>query len=193
MTQPVPEWRDRDAAWILRIRNDDSAAFEALFLAYHEPLLRFAHGYLKTRSATEEVVQDVFSNIWEKRVQWEVRDNVRTYLYAATRNGALNRIRRGELERRWAAAVVEAIDAPTVFPRVAHADERVELAELDDAIRRAIDCLPPRCRETFVLSRQHHLSYEQIGVTMGLSVKTVQEQMSRALRALRVSLADWLK
>jgi RNA polymerase sigma-70 factor (ECF subfamily) len=67
------------------------------------------------------------------------------------------------------------------------------LAELDRAIRAAVDRLPPRCREAFQLSREHQLSYEQIAETMGTSVKTVQEQIGRALRALRSSLAEWLQ
>lgn len=193
MRQPDLEETDRDAEWLTRIRGSDRGAFDALFLAYHDPLVRFAYGYLKRSSAAEEIVQDVFFNIWVHREQWEVQNSVRTYLYTAVRNRAFNVLSRGAREEQWVASVGDREDAPTMLPRVAPADERAELAELDAAIQRAIDRLPPRCRETFVLSRRHHLSHEQIASVMGLSVKTVQEQIGRALRALRVSLAAWLE
>lgn len=192
MLESDAEPNDRDAQWVQSVRQGDSTAFEALFLTYYERLARFAYGYVKTRSAAEEVVQDVFLNIWSQRGRWAVQGALRTYLYAATRNRALNRLRRSQLEQRWADGVLDNDDVVAVVPRSPQANERVELAELDEAIRQAIDQLPPRCRETFVLSRQHHLSYEQIAQVMEISVKTVQEQIARALRSLRVSLAHWL-
>lgn len=193
MPESDAERSDRDAQWVQSVRRGDSGAFEALFLAYYERLVRFTYGYVKTRSAAEEVVQDVFLNIWAQRDRWDVQGAVRTYLYAATRNRALNRIRRSELEQSWADGVGAEETVTAILPRVPQANEQAELAELDAAIRRAIDQLPPRCRETFVLSRQHHLSYEQIAAVMEISVKTVQEQIARALRALRASLAGWLE
>jgi RNA polymerase sigma-70 factor (ECF subfamily) len=193
MPESDAERSDRDAHWVESVRRGDSTAFEALFLTYYERLVRFVYGYVKTRSVAEEVVQDVFFNIWSQRERWEVKGAVRTYLYAATRNRALNRLRRGDLEQRWTDGGVDEADVAALVPRIALADERVELAELDAAIRQAIDRLPPRCRETFVLSRQHHLSYEQIALVMEISVKTVQEQIARALRSLRASLATWLE
>jgi RNA polymerase sigma-70 factor (ECF subfamily) len=193
MPESDAERSDRDAQWVQRVRHGDSPAFEGLFLAYYERLVRFVYGYVKTRSAAEEVVQDVFFNIWSHHERWEVQGAVRTYLYAAARNRALNRLRRSDLEQRWAESVADDEDVVAVVPRVPQANERVELVELDAAIRHAIDQLPPRCRETFVLSRQHHLSYEQIAQVMEISVKTVQEQIARALRSLRTSLAIWLE
>jgi RNA polymerase sigma-70 factor (ECF subfamily) len=184
---------EREAEWVRGIQRGDNAAFEALFLAYYERLVRFAYGFVKTRSTAEEVVQDLFLSVWTRRAQWAVHDTIRTYLYSATRNHALNWLRHGGIEQRWAASVVDMDYAQAIVPRSVPANEQVELAELDEAIRQAIDRLPPRSRETFILSRQHHLSYEQIAQVMDVSVKTVQEQIWRALRTLRVSLASWLE
>jgi len=184
---------EREAEWVRGIQRGDNAAFEALFLAYYERLVRFAYGFVKMRSAAEEIVQDLFLTVWTRREQWAVHGAVQTYLYAATRNHALNWLRHGGTEQRWVASVVDGDDVRAVLPRSAPANERVELAELDEAIRQAIDRLPPRSRETFILSRQHYLSYEEIAQVMDVSVKTVQEQIWRALRTLRVSLASWLE
>lgn len=187
-----PHDSDHELELVHRIRGGDAAAFEALFTAYYEPLLRFAFGYVKTRGVAEELVQDVFFHLWAQRERWDVQDTVRAYLYATARNRSLNWLRRGAVEQRWAERVEADGDGDATFPRLERADERLRLAELDAAIRAAIDRLPPRCRETFVLSRYHHLTYEQIAEVMGTSVKTVQEQIARALRALRAGLAPWL-
>lgn len=192
MAATDPRDSDVELQLIRRVRDGDSGAFETLFVTYYEPLLRFAFGYVKIPGVAEELVQDVFFHLWAQRERWDVQDTVRAYLYAATRNRSLNWLRRGALEQRWAdRAGVD--DADGIFPRSERADERLGVAELDAAIRAAIDRLPPRCRETFVLSREHHLTYEQIAEVMGISVKTVQEQIARALRALRAGLAPWLE
>lgn len=176
-----------------RIRAGDTDAFEALFMAYYEPLVQFAFTHVGERASAEEVVQEVLLRVWEQRAQWEVRDSVRAYLYGATRNRALNWLRRSQLEQRWTiGAGAAADDESAAVPHAIPADERLQLREIDDAIRRAIARLPERRREVFVLSRQHHLTHEQIAAVLGISIKTVQEQIGRALKALRVSLADWI-
>ena len=201
MASSDPRNADVELELIRRVREGDTGAFEVLFTTYYEPLLRFALVYVKIRGVAEELVQDVFFHLWSQRERWDVQDTVRAYFYATTRNRALNWLRRGALEQRWADRVNADIDADgdpdetarAIFPRSERADERLRVAELDAAIHAAVDRLPPRCREAFVLSREHHLTYEQIGEVMGISVKTVQEQIARALRSLRVSLASWLE
>lgn len=183
---------DPEIEMVHAVRDGDVAAFEALVKTYYEPLLRFAFGYVKSRVVGEELLQDVFFHLWEQRAQWEVRDTVRGYLFAATRNRALNWLRRVALEQRWAdGAAADGNGDLAILPRPQSPDERLALAELDEAIRAAIEQLPPRCRETFILSRLHHLSHEQIGEVMGVSEKTVQAQIGKALHSLRQALAPW--
>lgn len=190
MDSPDPARVDAELAWMDRIRAGDAAAFEALFHAYYRPLARFAHSLLQSRAQAEETVQDVFLKLWADREELHVRESVRAFLYTLTRNRALNVSRRDVFARRWS----ESEEAPErVHARAEGAEERAQVAELDAAIEDAIERLPARCRETFVLSRHHHLSHEQIARVMGVSRKTVQEQMGRALRAMRASLAAWLE
>jgi len=129
----------------------------------------------------EELVQDVMFKVWERREHLAMGDELKTYLYRATRNHALNLLRRRRLERLWQAML------PREEPSVA-AEEPDDSSELERAVRAAIDALPDRCREVFLLSREHGLSYAAIAATMGISVKTVETQMGRALKALRFSL-----
>lgn len=186
---------EQDQEWIARIRAGDPRAFEALFSAHYEPLVRFAYGLLQSRAAAEEVVQEIFLKLWEQRARWEVQRTLRTYLYGATRNGALNALRHADIEQRLAARMDTHSDTASagVMPRMVGADERVRVQELRAAIARAIERLPARCRETFVLSREHQMTYEQIADVMGVSVRTVEEQIGRAIKSLRTSLSPWLE
>lgn len=179
--------------WLRRVRAGDVAAFEALFTAYYEPLVRFAFGYVKGREPAEELVQDIFLALWEQRARWDVHEAVHTYLYTMTRNRSLNWLRRQALEQRSMASAESGDAEVAALPQPEHTDDRLRLAELDQALLAAVDRLPPRCREAFVLSRQHHLTYAEIARVMKISERTVQEQIVRALRALRADLAAWLE
>ncbi len=182
-----------DDALITRLRAGDTVAFDEIVIAYYETLLRLAMSYLDSRESGEEVVQDILLNIWRQRADLVAPAGLRLYLFAATRNRAISQLRHRRVEQRLHDQVDVRAEALPFVPRQTETDARVRAAELEVAIRTAIDQLPTRCREAFVLSRQHHLTYEEIARVMGTSTKTVQEQMGRALKSLRRALADWLE
>lgn len=171
----------QSAEWIERIRRGDEEAFEHLFRAFTPGLCAFVTRYVGSRAVAEELVQDLFLNIWQKRGELVIGNAVPSYLFTAARNRAINHLRR---ERRTGAldpAVVGRIDDPSVTGESA----LLELLDLQDAIGR----LPARCRLIFMLSRQQDMTYDEIARSLGLSVKTVEVQMGRALKALR----SWLR
>src|SRR5256885_9713379 len=89
-----PATRDaRELEWFARVRTGDAQAFEALFRAYVEPLCSFAYSYVESESQAQEIVQDLFTRLWERRETLERPRSVRAYLYGATRNRALNEVR----------------------------------------------------------------------------------------------------
>ena len=135
----------------------------------------------------EELVQDVFFKLWNKREQLAEIDALKTYLYRAARNTALNHLRRQKLE-----LAHEEREAVKGEPStVESTDDSASTAEVTEAVRRAIHRLPPRCREIFLMSRDGGLTYNEIASDLGLSVKTVETQMGRALKSLRVSLSQY--
>lgn len=165
-----------------RVREGDEEAFEEMFYAYYPRLCAFAQKYVDSEDLARGVVQDVFLKIWERRSQWHVRGDLKPYLYQAVRNQALNYI-----ERRDRAAEVHREQ-----PRRTQTDTDEEVLygkELAGAIWDAIDDLPQRRRMAFVLHRQHGLSYEQVGQVMGITAKTVENQIGRALKHLREVVA----
>jgi RNA polymerase sigma-19 factor, ECF subfamily len=176
---------DGDGAhWVARIRAGDDAAFEAMFRAYYDALCRYVAGYLGSRDAAEDVVQDVFARIWEVRARWVVSD-VQHYLYTAVRCRAMSHLRRTAVRRRaapWLA--LEGRGRAAAVP----ADAEFEAEELRRRLERALTALPPRSRAAFVLSRREGLSYDEVALRMAISPKTVGVHIGRALTILRKTL-----
>jgi RNA polymerase sigma-70 factor (ECF subfamily) len=177
-----------EPAFVSRIRAGDAAAFELLFRAHHPGLCAFATRLLDggRRDIAEELVQEVFLYVWRHREGWEVRTSARSYLYSAVRHAALAQSRHERVVRRYTAETISLFDRP---PRRTDADLTAE--ESARMIAAAIARLPERCRMVFTLTRQQGLSYAEAADVMGISVKTVDVQMGRALKALRKQLGTY--
>jgi len=174
---------DRDAAQ----GGCDSASIEALFRTHYTRLCDFVDSYVRAPEVASDLVQDLFVQLWERHDAGDLPPLTTAYLYTAARNRALKHLRHRRVVARWAE---EAARAPT--PTGQQADERVRAREVAEAVRRALDELPERCREIFLLSRESQLTYAAIAQALDISVKTVETQMWRALKALRRSLAPYL-
>jgi RNA polymerase sigma-70 factor (ECF subfamily) len=141
---------------------------------------------VRSRAVAEEIVQDVMLELWRRRETLADESSPQAYLFQSTRNRSLNHIRHERVERMGEpyAAREQAVDAP--------AQSYVVEEEIQIALKHAVAMLPERCREVFELSRIHNLKYTEIAQTLGISVKTVEAQMGKALRVLREELRPWL-
>jgi RNA polymerase sigma-70 factor (ECF subfamily) len=173
-----------DSELVRRIRAGDERALEAVFRAHYAGMASFVQRFVRSPDVAEELVQDLFLKLWAKREQLSEIETFRTYLFRAARNHALNYLRRQKLERRWQEEHVDDEEAAST----PLADEDASEHEVAAAVREAIDRLPPRCREVFLLSRDGGLTYAEIARTLDISVKTVETQMGRALKSLRGAL-----
>lgn len=172
-----------DSSWVDRIRAGDERAFEAMFRHYHERLCRFAAALVRSPETAEEIVQDVFLNVWSSRHDWQVRSGITAYLYGAARNRALNYLAHRRIERAHEQrALREQAMAPVATPP---ADESLVRRQTAAAVQEAIDQLPERARLVVTLRWQHQLRHAEIAEVMGISVKGVENQLSRALEMLR--------
>ncbi len=188
----VGEDRADDHVLVERVRAGDRAAFAQLFQMYYPLLAAFAETILRRRDVAEECVQDVFVRLWQTRARWAVRGSVRTYLFSAVRNGALNVLDHQRVADRWTVrAAAELTDSGMSAPPEP-ADARAHAGEIETAARAAIDRLPQRRREALLLRVQHHLTNPQIAQVMGVTVKCVEIHVAQALRTLRQELADLL-
>jgi RNA polymerase sigma-70 factor, ECF subfamily len=170
-----------------RVQAGDADAFELLFRSQYAALCAVATRYVRERALAEELVQDVFAELWAKRATWQIRTSVRAYLFAAVRHRALNQRRHAAVERDWeeqeAAPDVRELHAPPV-----PIDEALEAEELRARLHAAIESLPDRCRLVMHLRWREQLSYAEIAEAMGISTKGVEVQLARGLRALRERL-----
>ncbi len=177
-----------EATLVARIRVGDESAFEELFHAYYDALCAFAVGFVASPHVAEELVHDVLLRIWERREQWEVREELRCYLYRAVRNRALNALKRAQVAARWQEAAALDSSIAGIGQAPAHADEVARTHDLVSALDRALQQLPERQRQAYLLRWQHELPYSAIASIMGVAEKTVESTLTRATKGLRKAL-----
>jgi len=180
-TADLPDGPD---ALVARVRAGDERALETVFRSHYSPLCDFAARYVRQDALAEELVQDLFADLWARRQSWYVRGSVRAYLFAAVRNRALNLRQRQSIERDWehdeAIADVRELHRP---PEAA--DEILERADLRARLDAALESLPERCRLVMHLRWREQMRHAEIASVMGISVKGVEIQLARGLRAIR--------
>lgn len=149
--------------------------------------MRAAEAIVRSRAVAEEIVQDVMLELWKRRSSLAEDSSPQAYLFQSTRNRSLNHVRHERVAKQGEpfASRPEAVDSA--------AHSQVVEDEMRAAVRQAMDTLPDRCREVFELSRVHGLKYSEIASVLGISVKTVEAQMGKALRILRTQLDPWLR
>lgn len=170
-----------------RIQSGDHTALDEALTRYWAPLVRYAQGFLHSRDAAEDAAQEAFVRLWKGRGEWTPTGSLQGYLYRILRNHLLNERRAQRVRARWHERVLrrEIKRPPTPL-------EMTEGGELADAVREALEQLPPRRREVFTLIRFHGFSYGEVAETLGISPQTVANHMSAALSALRTRLAPFL-
>jgi RNA polymerase sigma-70 factor (ECF subfamily) len=179
---------DSDAVRVAEVQHGNVLVFGAIFDQYFEALRTFALSYVHTREVAEDVVQDVFARIWEIRTEWTVQTSIAQYLFGAVRNRAIKALRYDAVAAR-RASLLDANGGQHSVSGVGTTE--LEAAELRRHLARAIDALPPRAREIFLLSRGRRLRLREIADLLGIALPTVKVQLGRALRALDRARRDY--
>ena len=174
---------ENDLILFKQVKSSDFSAYEVIFKRYYKELYRFAFTYVRDATIAEEMAQEVFLYIWEKRDNIEIQTTLKTYLYSAVKNKCLNYIKL-ELPKQQSMADVSEVLLSVSTPN----KDEGENDQLKKHIQSAIDALPKKCRKIFILSRNAGMTYEEIAEELDLSKKTVENQMGIALKKLRESL-----
>ncbi len=173
----------------------DLKAFEMLYTEHYEPLCRYAQRFVFDLDTSRGIVQDVFISIWEKRRMLLDGESMKSYLYRSVHNKCLDFLKHLKVEydyrNRWLRKYQKSGNAS--FNMSGEALEGLITKELEEAIYSAIQNLPKKCREVFELSRYEGKKYREISEELNISVKTVETQMSRAIKSLREQLSHLMK
>ncbi len=165
----------------------DKTQFEALFRSEFKKLCSFAIGYTHDLDIAKEMVQDSFVKLWERRETVDIAQNVRSYLSTSVRNRCLNHIRDNKK------FINEFDGAENILDGMKyHQPDKVQETEVRNKIGQAIEELPEKCREIFRMNRYGNLKYQEIADKLGISVKTVETQMSKALQHMRIRLSEYI-
>lgn len=164
------------------LSSDD--AFEEAFNTYYRQLAAFSFQYVDDHDLAEEIVQEVFSTVWQKAKEIEIRTSVKSYLYGAVRNACLNYLKHKKIERRYEEQEKSKSSIYDV--------DVVELDELQAEIDSALNQLPEKCRQIFEMSRFEEKKYKEIATELNISIKTVENQIGRALKVMHSSLGKYL-
>jgi RNA polymerase sigma-70 factor (family 1) len=163
----------------------DAEAFRELYEFYQGRIFLFAYRFTKSKDAAEEVVQEVFVKLWEKREQINIEKNFSAYIIRVTKNLILDGLKKAASDKK----VQERILYHMKALRDTTAEELLH-KELERLHKQAIDALSPQKRTVYLLSREEELTYEQIAERLGISRNTVRNQMASALQSIREHIAN---
>jgi RNA polymerase sigma-70 factor (ECF subfamily) len=163
--------------------SDDQHAFELIFEATHTVLIGISFRMTKSAESAEEIVDDVFCALWKNRKKINITTSFTPYLIASVRNRSLDHLRKFKNERPSTLEVAHAVASSETI-----ASDLLAYEELNNHIKAAIKSLPTQCRLIFTMSREQELTYKEIADKLGISIKTVDTQMGRALKHIRKGL-----
>lgn len=167
---------------------DDETAYKELFCLFYKPLLRFAYTFCHSHEMAEEIVSDVFISIWQRRAHLEDINNIKVYLYISTKNMALKYLLK---QQKQVSITIDDLQVE-LESQYNNPEQLMMTAEMLARVEQAITHLPPRCKLVFKLIKEDGLRYKEVAEILGISVKTIDNQLAIALgkigKALNVNL-----
>jgi len=176
-----------DKILIDKLKNDDQVSFSIIFSSYYSDLVHFAFHYIHDLSASEEVVQEVFLKIWENRHFLDIGSSLKSYLLKSVQNRCIDYIRHNNIRQRYNSSVLD-----NHFDSVRDTEEYILHSELDEKFKEALRKIPSEIAEPFTMSRLQGMNYEGIAQKLGVSIRTVEVRIAKALSLLKKELRDYL-
>jgi RNA polymerase sigma-70 factor (ECF subfamily) len=177
---------------LLKIIDGDKTSFERVYRFYYPRINNFAWQYLLDSEASKNIVQDVFTELWDKRDTLKKDTNLNAWLFTVTKNKSLKAISHYKSQRNYD-NYIKSRELEVNFKALAEFDtSTLVFEELQSQIKVALEKLTPACRKVFEMSRFEDKKNREIATELSLSIKTVEAQISKALRSLKVDLKDYL-
>jgi RNA polymerase sigma-70 factor (ECF subfamily) len=169
------------------IKNGNKRAFDEVFLKHFKSLHAYAFTIIKDRDNAEELVQNVFFRLWTKRDQLKSDGFLKSFLYRSVYNESLNYLKHQKVRSKFNIHYADAVKN-----YAGDLNTEIMATELEKNIHAAINDLPEKCRNVFQLSRFDQMKYQEIADALNISIKTVENQMGKALKILRLKVVDFL-
>lgn len=177
----------KDKKLAKRIKQGDLGTFERLFRNYYAPLCGFANKYLEDMDTAEEIVQDVYYVLWEKRDEVDIDTSLKSYIYKSVYNKCLMHIRHEKVKQKHAKEMEY-----DMYSNNYETKELYNQRELQEIISKTMQKLPERCRNVFRMNRFEGLKYKEIAEILSLSIKTIEADMGKALKVFREALKEYV-
>ena len=161
---------------------NNSIEFEKLYKRFQPSLVSYAYYITKNTEESVELVNDVFLSVWDKRNRLKLDESLKTYLYTAVKNRSINYVKKLKLDTIYK----ERLDAMSEF----EADQSLLEKEHHDLVQQIMNDLPPKCKQVFAMSRIDQLSNREIASLLDISIKTVEAQITKALKIFKKKLSD---
>jgi RNA polymerase sigma-70 factor (ECF subfamily) len=175
-----------DEELMREIKADNMFAFDLIYKKYSKKLYKFGYSLLKSHEETENLVQDVFLNLWENRHKVEKDSSIKSYIFAITYNSAISILRKKAMESKF----VEYLKSlQIIYEKPVNME--LEYTELTNKINEIVYALPQRQKEVYLLHKVEALKYSEIAVLLDISVNTIENHMSRALKTIRKKLGNY--
>ncbi len=172
---------------VKKMIDGDIDSFKYFFDKYYNDLCNFVNIYLHDKVLSEEIVQDIFVYIWGNKEKLNISTSVKAYLYSASKLKSLNYLRDSKNQKR----IIDHLGKITTHDTVELNDSFADTDDFRKILDTAIEQLPDKCREIFLLSKKEELSNKEIADRLGVSLKTVENQMTIALKKLRECLLPY--
>jgi len=170
-----------------KLKNDDQSAFTIIFTKYYPDLVRFSYGFTRNSDASEEIVQEVFLKLWENRNSMEIHSSLKSFLLKTVQNRSIDSLRHASITHKYASLV---LDHPILSEN--DTENYILFSELENNFDHALEKIPVQYAEVFRMSRMETLNYQEIAAKLGISVRTVEVRIGKALSLLREELKEFL-
>jgi RNA polymerase sigma-70 factor (family 1) len=170
---------------IQEVKSVDNATFEHLFTDHYDPLYRYCQTMVKDQNDTEDIVQSVFMDLWHDRGNLVIHTSIKAYLYKAVYFKCMNKIKHDKVASKYSNSISNSESSAVT--------DTLIIQEIADKIKETIESLPEQCRKIFSMSRMDGLRYNEIAEKLNLSPKTIENQMGKALKTMRVALSEYIQ
>ncbi|UII29741.1 RNA polymerase sigma-70 factor [Fulvivirga ulvae] len=177
--------REDELILFKKVRNGDKRALDMLFRSYYNTLCNFSYSIVKNTDLVEELVADIFYILWRDCKHLDIKRNLRAYLFTAVRNKSLEVIRKEQKS----AGLHEELGS--MYLSTETPETSLLYNELNQHYQKAYEALPEKCRQVFKLHKIDGLSYQEISDILNISIKTVENQMGKALKLIRADIAHY--